>query len=963
MNHLAVIEEYLGTETGEAQSPHAKAAGRFYTHELIGKHLVAGWLTHARSWLSRTPRAAIADPFCGDGRLVLWAMEAACARYPRIKRWDVHLWDVDREALRVAEGSVRALAKRLDIEAVVFPRSVDSFRLAVEHENSIDLVITNPPWELLKPDVRELRALPEIARSKYVAALRSFDEFLINTYPASQPKRKFAGWGTNLARAGTELAVRLVKDGGFAAIVSPASLFADENSVALRRWLFVHNTLVNAAYFPAELRLFGNADVTAASLLLRRKRNDAPRFGIDTYRSVSGDKTTHAMSFSSTHEFELQNCVIPISFGLGVTDIIGRFQHLDCIGDLEGASSTSLWAGREVDETKISTWFAKRGGAPFLKGRMIGRFCVQEQPTDLLRKERFATLPSVKFARIAWRDVARPNQKRRAIATIIPAGWVAGNSLGVAYFKDDDVQRLRVLLGVINSLPFELQLRTRLATGHVSLSALRTVRLPSLDDSPITRLIAKYVRKALAGVDGAIPMIEGAAAHAYGLTEAELERIMSEFAKIDDRERAAIVDGYRVVASEIESKDSVREGPPVEIPNHYSAKLSELDLQTALAIPPGGNWKNVPASIPLKRLQTIRESFARGEGSRSTYYGRLRPDRPSYTISTYFSRPGNGCHLHYDYSGGQHRVISQREAARLQTFPDRFTFYGSKTSINQQIGNAIPPLLAYRIAQQLDGPGCFVDLFSGAGGFGLGFSWAGWVPLVANEIEPNFLRTYTSNVHADAIQGDIRADDVIQQIVRTTKERRRSHPGLPLWVLGGPPCQGFSTAGKRRSLDDDRNHLFKNYIRILELLKPDGFVFENVTGLLNMEGGEVFRGISDELRKCAVGFGHWILAAEEHGVPQRRTRVILIGMRKKSNIPSPPPAITGAPDKHDLFDQATPWVTTSEALGDLPPLKNAQDGSHMAYATPPTNVFQALMRGLLKPEDYLGKLRSGLRAY
>ncbi len=82
------------------------------------------------------------------------------------------------------------------------------------------------------------------------------------------------------------------------------------------------------------------------------------------------------------------------------------------------------------------------------------------------------------------------------------------------------------------------------------------------------------------------------------------------------------------------------------IPNHYSARLSELDLAMAIHIPPGGNWKNIPTSIPSQRLAQIRESYAKGGGSRSTYYGRLRPDAPAYTINTYFGRPGNGCHLH-----------------------------------------------------------------------------------------------------------------------------------------------------------------------------------------------------------------------------------------------------------------------------------------------------------------------------
>jgi len=68
------------------------------------------------------------------------------------------------------------------------------------------------------------------------------------------------------------------------------------------------------------------------------------------------------------------------------------------------------------------------------------------------------------------------------------------------------------------------------------------------------------------------------------------------------------------------------------IPNHYSARLSELDLAMAIHIPPGGHWKNIPTSIPSQRLAQIRESYAKGGGSRSTYYGRLRPDAPAYTI-------------------------------------------------------------------------------------------------------------------------------------------------------------------------------------------------------------------------------------------------------------------------------------------------------------------------------------------
>src|SRR5262245_43250366 len=118
------------------------------------------------------------------------------------------------------------------------------------------------------------------------------------------------------------------------------------------------------------------------------------------------------------------------------------------------------------------------------------------------------------------------------------------------------------------------------------------------------------------------------------------------------------------------------------IKNHYSAKLSDLDIMMVKNVPPGGNWKNIHNSIPSKRLEQIRIGFQNGSGSRSTYYGKLLPNKPAYTISTYFNRPGNGCFIHY--AKDQHRLISQREAARLQSFPDDFEFIGSKTSINKQ---------------------------------------------------------------------------------------------------------------------------------------------------------------------------------------------------------------------------------------------------------------------------------------
>lgn len=965
MNPLTVLTLNLTEHSRARDRLQTRASGRFYTHNTIGSHLVQAWVDHEQDWLAHTTSATIADPFCGDGRLLVWAIEAAHARFGHLQDWQVHIWDIDEPAVELASRNLARLAKRLKVRITVLPHAGDAFSLGPMHQSKFDAVLTNPPWEQLKPDARDLRILSEGVKKEYIAALKAFDSSLSLNYPNSQPKKKFAGWGTNLARAGTELALKLVRPGRIASIVSPASLFADESSVALRRWLLTKNTLLDIAYFPAELRLFEKADVTTTTVLLRRTTPLRHKPQLTTY-SISDAPRSYSVELEED-ELQSRDYVIPVSFGLGVLDLLPGFNSLPAFSELEGRDSQDLWAGREVDETRISEWFTNEGGAAFLKGKMVGRFHLLETTPKKIALARYEKIKSVDCERIVWRDVSRPNQKRRMVATLASAGWVTGNSLGVAYFRDNNGTRLRALLGFMNSFPFELQLRARLATGHVSLTSLRKVRLPRLEQSAVIDLLVKYVELALGDWGRWEATVEATAAHAYGLSAAQLSDVISEFPKVSAEEKDAILTAYSNIARELQdyqshgTADDCLESRENRIFNHYSARLSGLDLDTARSVPPGGNWKDVPVTIPLKRLETIRQSYARGEGSRSTYYGRLHPNRPSYTINTYFSRPGNGCHLHYDFEGCQHRVISQREAARFQTFPDDFEFHGSKTSINQQIGNAVPPLLSYRIAKQLPGPACFIDLFSGAGGLGLGFLWAGWKPILGNEIDHHYIKTYKANVHSDAILGDIRSDEVLERIIKTVKLSRRQYSGMPLWVLGGPPCQGFSTAGKRRSVDDERNHLFKSYVRLLDAIEPDGFVFENVPGLLNMQGGSVFRDVMDAFRPYAKGFGHWVIASEEHAVPQRRKRVILIGMQNSSDLPPPPPPITSEPNKRDLLNDLASWVTAAEALGDLPRLEPGQDGSNLQYFTPPRTAFQAFMRGLLSPEMYLERVRSGVR--
>jgi DNA (cytosine-5)-methyltransferase 1 len=392
------------------------------------------------------------------------------------------------------------------------------------------------------------------------------------------------------------------------------------------------------------------------------------------------------------------------------------------------------------------------------------------------------------------------------------------------------------------------------------------------------------------------------------------------------------------------------------IANHFSHKLSELDLLMASYVPPGGNWKNIPRHVPSQRLAQIRESFAAGEGSRSTYYGRLKDDRPAYTINTYFNRPGNGCFLHYDYSGRQHRTISQREAARLQSFPDHFRFVGSRQSVNKQIGNAVPPLLALQLGLAFSEKGSFIDLFCGAGGLSLGFEMAGWRQVLANDIEKSFLETYLLNLGGTAVHGDIARPEVLTEVVATARARRRSSPDGPLVVLGGPPCQGFSTAGNRRSMQDLRNHLFKQYVSVLKQLNIQAFVFENVPGLLNMQGGAVFRTITDALRSSGYELHTWVLGAEQFSVPQRRTRVLVVGVKDGLKLVRPA-ILTNFEHLPSLLPSIKQCWTVADALSDLPPIAAGEDGSKLDYLGASRNRYQAFVRGDIRSGEYLSEFR------
>lgn len=123
---------------------------------------------------------------------------------------------------------------------------------------------------------------------------------------------------------------------------------------------------------------------------------------------------------------------------------------------------------------------------------------------------------------------------------------------------------------------------------------------------------------------------------------------------------------------------------------HECPRMSNTDIEILKHIPPGGNYQDIPDAISPGRVLKFKKT-----GGRTTTYGRLHPDKPSYTINTYFRRPNVGANFHYS----EHRLITAREAMRFQSFPDQFNLvYSSQDEKNSFIGNAVPPLLAHAIA-------------------------------------------------------------------------------------------------------------------------------------------------------------------------------------------------------------------------------------------------------------------------
>ncbi len=247
-----------------------------------------------------------------------------------------------------------------------------------------------------------------------------------------------------------------------------------------------------------------------------------------------------------------------------------------------------------------------------------------------------------------------------------------------------------------------------------------------------------------------------------------------------------------------------------------------------------------------------------------------------------------------------------------------------------------------------------IELFAGAGGLGTGFEKAGFNIVSANDIWKPAADTYIAN-HSGVnyIVEDISKVDG-DLLLKGTKYKREDIDV----IIGGPPCQGFSTLGKR-FINDPRNKLFKEYVRIVSDIKPKIFVMENVSGILTMEGGKVLENIITAFNNIGYKLEYRLLNAAEYGVPQLRERAIFIGTRLNVNIMFPKKTHSLTSEKG--YKKA---LSLWDAIGDLP---QSDDIEFNNYDKEPLNSYQKNMRknskGLLnhKPPVHNDKAKKMMR--
>lgn len=201
----------------------------------------------------------------------------------------------------------------------------------------------------------------------------------------------------------------------------------------------------------------------------------------------------------------------------------------------------------------------------------------------------------------------------------------------------------------------------------------------------------------------------------------------------------------------------------------------------------------------------------------------------------------------------------------------------------------------------------YIDLFAGAGGMTLGFDNKKFNNILAVEFNEDFAETYKKNFpNHNLMVRDIK--EISDEEIKTVIGRKKVDV-----IIGGPPCQGFSLAGNigRSFIDDDRNRLFKEFVRFVNILKPRVFVLENVAAMEKHNNGKTIKEIVNSFRELGYTIKHKVLNSADYGIPQERRRIFIVGVKGNEN-------------KFTYPALKNKRMTIKDAIDDLPKLESGE---------------------------------------
>ncbi len=819
-------------------------------------------------------------------------------------------------------------------------------------KEGFDIVVTNPPYKNLKAERAHYQSDEQKAedKQKYITIGKLANSYF--TYSTS---------GTlNLYKLFVEEIIeRYLSPTGICSLLIPSSILSDKSCSKLRTRIL--DTMdIQSLRLISESSSYVDASQALCAALMR-KGQPTKRILVDG--AFSGDIRQGASALiEDIIDESTGNAILVLSENeYRIRNLMRRhptIKEISYIMNLRGELDITINKAAIVcTETPYR----------LLRGRHIGYYSMVDLPEKEYVTEQFvqntAKQRYIGEYRLVCQQIVNMAKKRRIAFTLVPCDCVLANSCNfISVGKNQDDIDMFFLMGILNSELMDWYFKLTSSNNHINnyeidnfpipisypgkvqLSQLVQQYLQDKDEDLLVRINA-LVNEAF-GVSG---MQEGSQTescsnnkHSENLVLDYIKGIIYSFLRdlqqiipsVSIAECDSIIHGHASVKDLYLAKKpdatkfEVRVLENLEVKyrrlfegcilNHTTFKLSDLDLEMIAPIPQGGSWKDIPIETvrKSKRLSRITQT-----GGRTTLYGRIDYSKPSYTITTYFNRPGNGTYVHPIHD----RVISVREAARFQCFPDDYLFCGNKSDMLKQVGNAVPVLLAYAIGNRIrEKTGCqtSVDLFSGAGGMTYGFKRAGINAVIANDFSESACITLKTNCpEIPVLCGDITEENTKKAIIDAGIAS-----GADI-ICGGPPCQGFSLAGFRMK-DDPRNQLFRHFVDIVSGVNPKIIVFENVEGLLSFQGGETYRNIIELFSELGYHTEARKLLANHYGVPQRRKRVIILCTRKDIGIkPSElfPEPITPNDDYQ---------VTAHDTISDLEQVECSENARYTsAYAS------------------------------